>query len=434
MPSKYSINYYLILSIIFTLPYMNFPYIEGGTIKPLSLVPLSIYLALNIGRLIKKKSFFYFLILFILVILYDLLLTLNIDDIYLNSKPLRNQYIGFFQLIILGFFTYIAYYIGRYEIKKYFSKKKILFYIILAYYPSLIFGFVHTLSVNFGYSNPIFFLRELVASTIFPDNYYRNMMLTTEPSFAASDLMVILIPLIFLYKKNNSIFFYITITLIGVNFIGAKSGLGFVLLIMTFSYILIKANIKYLFFYAIPIVTTSSLLLFYFNSNLVNRVYKINNTLTSNDTQVEESAATRIVSYKIALKIFHDHPLGIGYSNEGFFYSKYLKDDLLIFYLFSDWVAPSSKRFADIKSTILKIVTSFGIVGLLFLLYIMYNYFLIIKNRNLKGELLLIYNIFIITMIGMSFSISLVGYLSILLVLGYLTSLVQEQNNLINCI
>jgi len=417
-----SILYYLSVITIFTLPYMNFPFVSAGTIKPLALLPLSLVALIDIKMYFKKSSVIFFVIFFILI-LYSLFLSFTLSDEVFNNKPLRGQYVGLIQFILLGFFSYLAYYMGRFIIPHYIDLKQFLKFTILAYYPSLIFGIIHILTVNFGLQNPIFSIRSFVSTTVFPADYYRNMMLTVEPSFAAADLMVIMLPisLMSFYKMRN-IFSAITLVLVIINLLGTKSGLGFVMLASTVIFlILINFNrLKSIILYIFPLVLFS-LVAISSSDYIVNRMLKA-------EGQTDQSMATRYVSYSVGKDIFLDNPLGVGYANEGFYYAEYLPDEYTKLPLFSDWIDPESKRFPDIKSILIKFLVSFGIIGIILICCLCYFVIRVwlrlgfFCNNNFYS---IVIKIFIINVIIMSLSVSVFGYISIVLLSGYYLSFLK---------
>lgn len=417
--------YYLVVLVILTLPYMNFPFTSAGLLKPLSLLPL-FFISLMYKNIYFNRNFYIFLIILLLLILYSLYLTYIIPLDILDNKPLRNQYIGLLQFIIFGFYSYIAFYIGKYVIPKYLHENNFYKIFLLAYYPSLIFGVIHVVTINIGMENPIFFIRNIFASTVYPATYYRNMMLTAEPSLAAIDLMLIILPIALMYYFNKKSFFsFLTLLLLLINLLGTKSGLGYFIMLISLLFLVVNKinNIKSIFIYVIPMLLVS-LLILKNSSYITERAIKISVNY-ENDDILEESFATRYIPFFIAKDILLNNPMGIGYSNEGYYFREYLPEEYFGFPLFNDWIDPNSTRFPDLKSSISKFIIAFGLIGIILLSYILYKLLnIIIKTKNAIIKLFLI-NIFVV-----SLTFSIIGYIPIFILIGYFSSLKLKKENI----
>ena len=422
------LNRYLFIATLLTLPYINFPYVSSGTLKPLALIPLSLFLLLN-PRLFFRKSFLLFLVFFILFVLYSTFLTALIPEELLANKPLRHPYLGTVQLAILGLFSYLAFYMGRFVLPSRFDTERFFRILLLAYYPALLFGFIHTIAIAAGTSNPLFVLRSLLASTNYPPTYYRNMMLTVEPSFAAADLAVILFPPAFyLFMKRKNLFSVLTLGLVILNLFATKSGLGFAMLLAS-ALFLGLSYVKSLKHLVVSITVLLITLIAIANSTYIKeRFSRIVNQIQASDL-LEESTATRVVSYRVATRILSEVPCGTGYGNEGFFYPEYVPEKYLVLPLFKDWADPDSGRFPDIKSTLLKLVADFGIPGVLLVFFVLFFLFGTWKRVSSipDRELAVSVRLFLLNMSIMSFSINLVGYIPIFLLLGYYLYLIQQN-------
>jgi O-antigen ligase len=406
-------NTILILAIIFTLPYNNFPYGVGGTLTPLSLIPIfffNIYIffsSLLKGYLRVNKAIFFIFLAFIVFILLTILDDIYFYDFFISQKITSPIFITL-QFIIYSFISIGSLISGYFALKYYKSIDKILKFILYAYMPSLMFGILELILNNHHLLNVI---RSFFASTKFPDGYYRIYLLTTEPSWASFDLVTFILPisLYLFYKKRN--FFYLLIFFITfIILIFIKSLLGFITISLSIFILLILFFRKLIFNLKIFIPIVGFTFLFFVSIFFFKDIYieRLNKVMHWGDS----SSITRIITYFVSIEVFKAYPfIGVGFRNSGYFYPQIVSDkypELLSINLISDWSDYYSKRFPYIKSTFFEILSSAGIIGILtliiFLLYILMK----IKSFYYVKKVLFSY-IIIASLIG-SFSMILIGY------------------------
>lgn len=417
----------LIIFILF-IPYNNFPYIDAGTLKPLTIFPATLYIIYIILITIKRKKIVFnnfdlvLALLFIFYFLITIINTLMNYDYLVNNKainPLERN----IQFLFFLFISFTSYLIGKKSIEV-FGIRRTLSYFLIAFLPSLLFGVAEILSNN---HNNLNFIRSFFTSTIYPANYYRVYMLTTEPSWAAFDLSAFIIPVTFYFYKTSSNKRFTFLLLILVEFIillFTKSLLGMILivifLLVNIFMFLKDERVKKFKSQILTSLSLGTVLLFYLFIFGENNILLSRFTDFINNTDI--SASTRTISYETAFKIFLDNPLsGIGFRNFGYYYSDYLDPAYNNINLVADWADKYSVRFADVKSTIIEIIVSSGLIGAIitfFVIVIIIKKLSMVKKKDISLYILLI-TVFIISLAG-SFSISLIGYPAFWFFLGLL--------------
>ncbi len=418
-----------IVLFIFCLPYNNVPYIKQGMLKPLSIFPLALCTFSLVYHIVYEYREHF--IVFGLLILYNLILIQFIDHKILALKPNRSPYIGLFQFVVLGFFTVTSFHLGQIVIKKkIFKITTVLTLILYSFLLPLIFGFIFGVSSG-DMPRSVFFIREILTSDIFPSGYRdRNAMLTGEPSWASIDICLIIIPTALilqrldLSKKNK--FSYIVILLAILNLFFTKSVTG-VLLICSF--ILATINLrKLLNMKSVLIIVLFSFTLFFFLGDayipFLTRLSSIISSLTDSETNIEASGLTRIIFYDTFYKVFSTNPLGIGYSNEGFFYAHYMSWDFHRIPLIYDLAFNPYGRFADFKNFFMKIISNFGFLGLFFLISMLIKGNELLKKspQNIRPLMKGMFVVFLTT----SFTFNFVGYFTFTFLIGAIYSHVNS--------
>jgi hypothetical protein len=423
-----------VILFIFCLPYNNVPYIKQGMLKPLSIFPLALCTFILIYHIVYEYRIHF--IVFSLLILYNLILIQFIDLKILELKPNRSPYIGLFQFVILGFFTISSFHLGQVLVRKrIFKITTILTLILLAFVLPLLFGFIYGL-----YSGEIprfiFFVREILTSDVFPSGYRdRNAMLTGEPSWASIDICLIIIPTALILQKidltQKKKLPYIIILLAILNLFFTKSVTG-VLLICAF--ILTTINFKkFLSVKSVLVIVLSFLLLFLLgdvNNPFLTRLSSIISSLNDGETNLEASGLTRVIFYDTFYKVFSTNPLGIGYSNEGFFYAHYMSWDYHQIPLVYDLAFNPNGRFADFKNFFMKIISNFGLLGLLLLITLFVKGRELLKKspQSIRPLMKGMFVVFLTT----SFTFNFIGYFTFAFLIGALNSYVNSLHENIN--
>lgn len=423
-----------VILFIFCLPYNNVPYIKQGMLKPLSIFPLALCtLALVYHIVYEYRTHF---IVFGFLILYNLILIQFIDHKILELKPNRSPYIGLFQFVALGFFTIASFHLGQVVVKKKILKiTTILTLILYSFLPPLVFGFIFGV-LSGEMPRPIFFIREILTSDVFPSGYReRNAMLTGEPSWASIDICLIIIPAALILQKfeltHSKKLPYLIIPFAIINLFFTKSITG-VLLICAF--ILSTINFrKFLSIKVFFVIVFSSLFLFFFWDTfypLLDRLSSIILSFNDSETALEASGLTRIVFYDTFYKVFVTNPLGIGYSNEGFFYAHYMSWDYRHIPLIYDLAFNPNGRFADFKNFFMKIISNFGLLGLYMSVSLLVKGNNLLKKSPQKIRPLMkgMFVVFLTT----SFTFNFIGYFTFAFLIGAINSHINSVYENIN--
>jgi hypothetical protein len=429
---------FILIFFILCLPYNNFPFINSGTLKPLSIVPLIFYVFYQIVFYVKTKeirisTFDKWLIFtFVYYLISSLIVTWINHNELLEWKKISPIF-RWAQFLLYVFISLGSYFIGK-KIMKFYPVTNVFKILVISFIPSIVYGLIEILTHN---NNMVLKFRELFTTTIYPPGYYRVFLLTTEPSWAAFDLVVFLIPITaYLFIKERKLRYIILLTIELLLLVMTKSLLGFILLgvflslvfLFNFNVRTFKKNI--LFFLAIIVV-----LPLLFNWIIKSDEYSIvESRLNSFKQNEDESSLTRTASYEIALNIFKEYPIfGVGFRNAGYYYGKYINPKYLYIPLISDWANPFSPRFPDIKSTLLEILASSGIMGTVPLLFILVLISKQIRNLIKLDPLVRQYFIIILLLacIG-SFSIILIGYPIFWFILGLIMNINKREVELRN--
>jgi hypothetical protein len=423
-----------VVLFIFCLPYNNVPYIKQGMLKPLSIFPLAFCTFILIYHIVYEYRIHF--IVFGLLILYNLILIQFIDPKILELKPNRSPYTGLFQFVVLGFFTIAAFNLGQVLVKKkIFEITTILTLILYSFLLPLIFGF--TFGVYSGeMPRAIFFIREILTSDVFPSGYRdRNAMLTGEPSWASIDICLIIIPTALILQKidltHKKKLPYIIIVFAIINLFFTKSVTG-VLLICAFILAIINFR-KLLSIKSVLVIVFSFLLLFFLGdayNPFLTRLSSIISSLNDSETNLEASGLTRVIFYDTFYKVFSTNPLGIGYSNEGFFYAHYMSWDYHHIPLIYDLAFDPNGRFADFKNFFMKIISNFGILGLLLLITLLVKGNELLKKspQNIRPLMKGMFVVFLTT----SFTFNFIGYFTFAFLIGAMNSHINSIHENIN--
>lgn len=438
--SNYSkVNLYKILLIVtvWCFPYNNFHFFTTAAIlKPLSLLGF-IFITIYDIKLFTLREYKFLISFLIFFIIYDFLLLLNLDEYFLHLKPLRNKFIGFFQFVVFGFTVISAFCIGKYRAYKYLSKPVLLKLILIVFVPSLIYGLFMSF-LGFDVPRWLFFIREVFTNDIYPGGYDRNAMLTIEPSVVNIDIFIILIPTLILLNqlKTSKRFIVFFSILIIVNFLGTRSGLGALLLLLTITIVIthnisLKKLLSISFAFSIIFLVTIPLIQFIGGyEELLQRMNGIYEALFfSGDVldSVEGSTLSRIIFYSMTPDVIALKPWGTSYSNEGYFFAyfldpKFFNKDILFQEMASEW----GRNFADFKPSFLKSIINFGFFGLL--VDIAFLRYLIRLNKRMPKKYKLAFLIFSLNFLLSTFSTNLFGYLPIFFLLGYFDYLASFEN------
>lgn len=410
----------MLLVFIFALPYNNFPFYTGGTLKPLALVPILGFIVIWFIKGIANSKFklnsldkilifmFYFFFFTSLIMMW-----VNFD--YMSNVKSISPIIRYIQFVFYSIISVGAYFIGKKSLDIY-DIDRLLKTILIAFFPSFLIGTLQVVTNNAPFLNTI---RSLFATTVFPTGYYRVMMLSTEPSHAAIDLITYTIPITvyFIQKNSKKKLSYILLLLQIFLLILTKSTLGYILMVCfailhlfnTLKNRGIKKASRYAFLVVLIIITFYISDVYLMNSrNTDFFLMRIQKSIALTD----ESSNTRVASYEVALKAFFDYPIiGIGFRNAGYFYAKYVNPNFLKYFLIRDYTSVSSSRFADVKATVLEILVSSGIIGFsVFLVFcvVLFKYMKKIKYQSFNLYLLFT-ELIILTLLG-SFSYSIFGF------------------------
>lgn len=394
-----------VLSIL-SLPYNNFPFIEGGTLKPLSFFPLLVFFLCF--PFIKSRSFISLLCFFLVLPVFSFISLLKSPEVFELKKVSFSLQLS--QFIFNGFVSLSATLCGYFCVKR-FGVQRTAKLLVLAWGPTLCF---FVLYVVLGYAPELKFIREIFVTTEYPVFYYRFFGLTTEPSWYGIDIVCVVIPAcLFLLSNDRRYLVLLFISLMSLLFV--KSILSvFLLLILMVVWVGRRNKVKILAFSVI----------FYFFAYLalpqiqadyyMDRLSGIASSI-SQGVMPEESSATRIITTFVGLKVFLDNMLfGIGPGMFGYYYVAYAGDDFDFYFLLSDYSDPLSSRFADVKNFFVSVLVSGGLVGGVLMYFSMRPLKALIFRRyfgcfSSERELLFFRSSFFCFILA-GFSISLVGY------------------------
>ncbi|MBZ4644145.1 MAG: hypothetical protein JG767_1754 [Deferribacteraceae bacterium] len=429
-------NYYferiIIILFIFALPYNNFPFIQSGTLKPLVVLPILIYITFKIAQESMQPSTHHInkldkqVLTMFIVFHFISLVMLGWNYEYMLAQKQTSPLVRYIQFFIYSFISLASYYIGSRAIRL-IGLKSSLHYILLSFGPSLIIGVFQIITKNSRFINQI---RSFFVSTQYPDGYYRIHLLTTEPSHAAIDLVVFIIPITLycLQESKNKIGYGILLTIQLLLVFYTKSILGVILLFGLCSIVLVlNLKLKYFsrLFQGLIFIAFVGVILYFSGVTPIskNDIDYFTHRLTKSINNADESAITRTASYEVAYNIFREYPiLGIGFRNAGYYYKDFINKQYLNIGLIRDWGQKDSPRFADIKSTFLEVLVASGIIGSLF--FIKFYLKILSFIKKIKCASLVDSKLFLV-IVGMSivcsFSISLIGYPYFWFVIGIIS-------------
>jgi len=246
--------------------------------------------------------------------------------------------------------------------------------------------------------------------------------------------------LLLLVKEKNKIFrwayilpiIFMLLEFKKANTSGAIVGLGFSIFVVLFLYTILSRNkkIKYasLGFFVLAIVLTG--LLFankdsdFVSQNSVLRVFS--------DISIEKNTfQTRLISWRAALKDFPNHPiLGTGHGNYAIIFDKYFSPN------FYDYTRTET-YFDRAHNNVIDIMSTSGIVGLFSYLFIFVAvlYYLYIGYRKEKitvNQLVLLIGLISAYFVqNLAVFDSLVTYIALMMTLGFVYYLVQEEEDIL---
>jgi hypothetical protein len=366
-----------------------------------------------------------------LLILYNLIVIQFIDSSILELKPQRSPYLGILQFSIFGFFSLASFYLGQFIIrKKIFSISSILSLIIISFVFPLIFGLIFGLRDG-DMPRILFFFREILTSDTYPSGYLdRNAMLTAEPSWASIDICLIIIPVALIlakFKPKSLIFVSFIILLALINLLFTKSVTGILLMIVSLVPIVNFKKIGQIRYFA-PLFLIILIVWFLTDESLVplyERLLRLLTSINSSDNNLEASGLSRIIFYDIFFKTVLQHPFGIGYSNEGYFYAYYMDTQFKNIPLIYDLAFDPNGRFADFKNFFMKIISNFGVIGLF--ITIKFCKWLIALLKKCPANIKPFFKSMLFVFITASFTFNYIGYFTITFLMGIISYYIQSE-------
>lgn len=427
----------LVVLSILLLPYSNFPFVQMGSLKPLAaviLVPTAVFLVARgavVSRSIRLRpgDVAFGLVLASIVLVSLLHLAVGVPD---STKP-QSALQRYAELLLFVGITWASFVVGRWAASR-IAPARFARLVLLAYMPSLLVGFLQVLTHN-GHATQA--IRHILTSGDYPVGYYRIAMLTTEPSWAAFDLCAIVIPvsIAVLFSARGwlerSAMWLLLAGELGL-VIATKSALGIVLLISLASFVFLARPSRGTVAVGVTailvalVVLGGSVALTKQTPYLVARYDRLASSVFSGAAW-EESAATRLVSYQVGVRAFLEHPLlGVGFRNEGFYYSSLVPASDLRYPLIRNWANPLSARFADVKAFPLAVMSGGGLAVLLPCLWLSTIIGLAILRASRSRLLLGLAASLVVAFIG-SLSIDILGLPAPWLVLGYVLVVVDRR-------
>ncbi len=352
--SKIDILFSLWIISLLTIPFDSFPFIKGGYIKPLSIIPMAImiflvFLTVLIG---KKKIFinksdiiFIFFTLYIFVNSLFQLIVLQNAVSESGITPLRRflEVLYFLPLIIVFYFT------PRLAILDIKKLEKTFKWLILAFVIPLCWGILQSIFIlaKWDWYNSIFgtINQSLANKTGVIGS--RIALFSAEPSAASYQLVFLLFPILticlhfdFSFFRKIKIPFMIisleslllltalfclvmTVSLTG--FFSAMFFLLFYFIIFLKKKKFYKIIVKFLLIIIILIIITYS----YFQDliNRLNSIFLIDNFNIVSSLIKDGSLAARATSWVVGIKEFLMNILiGVGFRNTMFYYTDLVPD------------------------------------------------------------------------------------------------------------
>jgi hypothetical protein len=356
----HKILYYLFLFFAF-LPFVS-PFPIGTDTQPISIILAIIILIINLKKLGKYEVLIYFILIFFIYI----------NPFYLNDYYFHYEFKKVFSLIG-GIIIFIA---SSFALK--YLNGKFLFFIINIY-------FIIDILIFF---NPDLFLH--IQSFIIRENNVTNIYgsrgiasLSTEPGLFAGMMVGFLLINDYLLKINNQtkVYFYIIYIEILLMIILSKSGTGYLFFLLY----LIGSNLEKFSIKSIVGIVLIIGLLFYIifslNLEINNRGIEIIKYLFDNPIfyiQHDLSIYTRVYSILIGIKSLYNNIFGYGVFDLNHFLYNFiiLKNDILYFF-------PKGPTESNLYlvSGFSYIVSMYGIIGLMFIIYIYYTSKAPFKNK-----------------------------------------------------
>lgn len=343
---KININSYLVHSSVLI------PFLEGLVIRDVLFIDLKFFylvIAINFGILLSKIKISKSFILFFCFLAFHGLLGITIFKFPISS--LITQLIG-----ILLTYTYF------YQIIKLFDLK-VLFNLYLKY--------------------AVFFT--ILSLLLFPFNIldvtpYRLDGVMTEPS----NFILVNIPAFYYFLAKKKVP-YIGLFLIAFLLSNSSTGFLAIFLMILFLILSIK-SVK-----QIILIFSSSLIMIlllannkYFNARLDSSTENFKAIKTDqfkDDTNV--SAFVLLKSAIISFKNIKDHPFGTGLGSYQHIHDRYLKEIKLPRYAYHPKSITKDLNKTDANSLGLRIISDFGIFGVLALFsFFIYGIFSIVKSKN----------------------------------------------------
>jgi len=219
----------------------------------------------------------------------------------------------------------------------------------------------------------------------------RIRLFSHEPSWAATQLLVFVIP--FLYYQlsiNNTKLNKFYLLLAFALLIYTKSALAIIYVVGLVMWLGMRYLILFILTFRIkPIIFTVLLIpLLFLNDFFLNLfAYQFSkiNIIIDNGLFLESSTASRIGNFITGLLVFTDHPfLGVGLGQFGFYYPDYVPVEFLNSGEAKSWSDPSSSYFATTKSFPVKLLAEIGIIG--FILFYSLFLKLIISLKSLHSD------------------------------------------------
>ena len=296
---------------VLLLPYNNLPIFHAGTLKPLSalvIVPVAGLFLLRRALATKQLRFRGFDVAFVGMLLTFVAinlahLALGVPD---QTKP-QSAWQRTAELLLFTLVTAASYVVGRRAGWK-LSTRRFALLVLIAFTPSLVVGILQVLTHNGAFTQQ---LRHVVTSTSYPQGYYRIALLTTEPSWAAFDLSALVLPftlVALVESRTRRARFALAgvIALETILVIMTKSALGVLLLVALGGYLLARTWRRHTAWavattiLAIALAVSLGPAIMSTTPYLASRYERLGESLASR-RPLEQSAATRVVSYVVAL-------------------------------------------------------------------------------------------------------------------------------------
>ncbi len=414
--------------LILTLPYTNFPLGVSATRSPMAILLLPLVsLVLFLGYLRRSNFKIYLrsldfafdskMLFYYVATVIGLLILLFNGNLSKNISPITR----FIQFNLYFFIQVSAYYAGKYIAKNY-ETKAFFNLLVISFLPSIVIGILQIVTANAGIIKDI---RSLVTSTDFPVGYYRVTMLTTEPSFAAFDIAGVLLPIgLFFFTIGKRAYGGTLIIVCLILLMFTQSIVGIIMLVSLF--IIIMTMIKKYRLLSVSIAVLGIVLAVSVNPVSLERIGTIMLVVSEGDYLIEESSATRLVSYLASINVWLENPvIGVGFRNLGYYYADSIPDEFLSYPSVKDWADYYSSRFAEDNSYILGILSSSGIIGAI-LSYRFFSKLIRCSSsiKTVKSEERIFLIMILLGLLG-SFAINIFGLPTYWILIGYVSGYIQ---------